>query len=296
MSTGTINTASVIQLSGLSSRSANNSGQLFVMGLRTSQNVGYIYSHSEYVKIWLWNGTLDDVLISDIIEVQSGGIVVTGINKYDIIPPLSSIWVILEVTKYGSTAFSSTFQFVSSCLSVPVLTLSGSRRLISLDQPRPITMTEAMEEAYAYADPTDTFYDTLEFYCGITSDYVRVVCSDEELVTPQGTFSPCYFGFELPETQGSVRGQMKINVDFLPREAQVWIRNATQSRGKITVTWRQYLGPGLEPDAWYPIPLEIMTVEQTPTGVTATALFPDLVNIPFPKRIMTTTELPGGII
>jgi hypothetical protein len=295
MPTGNIIHLSFIHQSGLDSRTTDTS----MMQFSTRNYIvdaGLVYSHSKFLVVWLWNGTYSDTTITEVIENLTGGILVSGLTQYDIIPARSSVRVILEVTKYGATAFTSTFQFISPCSSDPILSISGSRVLISLDQPRPITMTEAMEEAYAYAEPTDTFYDTLEFYCGITNDYVRVVCSDEELITPQGTFAPCYFGFELPETQGSVRGQMKINVDFLPREAQVWIRTATQSRGKITVTWRQYLGPGLEPDAWYPIPLEIMTVEQTPTGVTATALFPDLVNIPFPRRIMTTTELPGGII
>jgi hypothetical protein len=295
MATGTIKDLVLFQSPLVSERKTDYSAQLFEPSVRQI-NAGYVYSRSFLLPAFLWNGTGGDVAISDIVETLTGGINLTGIARYDIVRTIESVEIVFEVTKYGSLAFTSTFQFVSSCSFDPTVSIYGTRPVISTDQPRPITMTEAMEEAYAYADPMDTIYDTLEFFCGVTNDYVRVVCSDEELVTPQGTFVPCYFGFELPETQGSVRGQMKINVDFLPREAQIWIRTATQSRGKITVTWRQYLGANQEPDAWYPIPLEIMTVEQTPTGVTATALFPDLVNIPFPRRIMTTTELPGGII
>jgi hypothetical protein len=262
-----------------------------------SVDVGYVYSHSAFLSVWLYNGTYSDVIITDIIEVQEAGIVVSGAGKNDVIPARSAIKVVFEVTKYGALNFTSTFQFISlGSLYSPIVTISGTRRLISTDQPRPIDMTSAMEEAYAYADPQDTFYDTLEFNSAIENDKILVVNSDEKLQTPQGEFIPCYFDCTLPETQGSVRGQMQITVSFLPRDAQAWIRKATQDRAIITVIWRQYLGPNQEPDAWYPIPLQISTVEQTPTGVTATALFPDLVNIPFPRRIMTTTELPGGII
>ena len=44
-------------------------------------------------------------------------------------------------------------------------------------------MTEAMVEAYAYADPQDTFYDTLEFSCSTEEEKVMVVNSSEKLMT-----------------------------------------------------------------------------------------------------------------
>jgi hypothetical protein len=297
MSSGIISASTPVYLNGLSTRTTNASAQDFIPYFSDDvDEVGFVYSRSEFVSVWLWNGTDSPVTISDLIETEITGIIITGVEINDVIQPRSSIRVNFEITKYGPTPFSATINFVSTCVFLPTIAISGTRRVFAINQPRPIDMNTAMEEAYAYADPQDTFYDTLEFSSEIENDKIMVVNSDEPLQTPQGLFLACHFDCTLPETQGNVRGQMQINVNFLPRDAQIWIRKATQDRATITVIWRQYLGPDQEPDAWYPIPLQISAVEQTPTGVTATAMFPDLVNLPFPRRIMTTAELPGGII
>ena len=281
---------------GFPSSTTNCSEQLYTQRAPTI-NVGYVFSAPVLVSFMVYNGSGSAITLTQLLETATAGITYTGISQGQVIPAQTSVIVVFTVTQFGSLAFTSSYQFSSANGTVaPVLTISGTRPMISTDQPCPINMTDAMAEAYAYADPSVTFYDTLEFYSELDGSYVRVVCSDEQLVTPDGTFEACYFSFTLPETQGSTRGQMQITVDFLPRDAQIWIRNATQSRSSITVKWRQYLGPNIPADAEYPVPLNITTISQNPTGVTATALFPDLVNLPFPRLIMTTTELPGGIM
>ena len=297
MATGTIATSTLLQFPGLSFRSTNCEMQLFVP-LRSVEDVGYVWPYRQSLKVYLYNGSSASCDLTELIEEGFTGINTTSDSTPIEVPSGGVFTVSFEVTTHGPGVIDATCQFVSTGAYSPTLTIVGTRRFLKdgIPQPRPISMTDAMAEAYAYANPMDTIYDTLEFTSSETGGKVMVVHSDEKLVTPQGTFLPCRFSFELPETQSSVRGEMKITVDFLPREAQIWIREQTQSRGNVTVIWRQYLGEGVEPDAWYPIPLEVSNVEQTPLGATATALFPDLVNMPFPRRIMTTVELPGGIV
>ena len=52
----------------------------------------------------------------------------------------------------------------------------------------------------------------------------------------------------------------------------------------------------MEPDAHYPIPLNITSVDQTALGATINASFPMLTAMKFPRRLMTTSVLPGGLI
>lgn len=157
-------------------------------------------------------------------------------------------------------------------------------------------LSDAIKEAYEYAPPDVTYYDTLEIASDGFTDSIRVVRSHESLETPQGEFLPCWFDFSLPETEGAVRGQMKITVNFLPKSAQQQLIAASRAPYPVTVKYRQYLGADRNPDAELPLPLTLTGIEQTPSGVTGTALFSDLQNALFPRRLMTTTELPGGRI
>ena len=299
MPDGYILDTSYVPLEGLIPRTTDRSAQLFIKGMRTpEEDVGYVWPYDRGFQAYLFNGSDTPCEITDLVKTNVIGIFDSGATSHQTILSKGSVKLIFQVELIGPGIIDATYQYISDCEFSPTLTIVGTRRVLvdGIPQPRPINMTDAMAEAYAYADPIDTFYDTLEFASTGEANKVLVVHSDESLETPQGTFLPCRFSFELPETQASVRGEMKISVDFLPRDAQIWIREQTQRGGSVTVVWRQYLGPNQEPDAWYPMPLEVSHVEQTPLGATATALFPDLVGMPFPKRIMTTTELPGGIV
>jgi len=283
-------------LVGLNSATTNNAAMPYVLGLPPQRDVGFVAADTKFVA-YLWNGTLNNVSISSSTTSGDPGVVC------DLVVPAAvyaktSQKLIITAQETGPIAFTTLLTFVSNCYggSTLGLTVTGTRPLIVATQPRPIDLSTAMEEAYAATDMTYTIYDTLEFASSGAGDTVRVVYSDEDLPTPEGLFSPCKFDCTLPETEGAVRGQMQISVEFLPKAAQVWLRQASQARGKITVKWRQYLAPNAPPDAEYPIPLEVVSVEQNPNGVTATALFPDLINMPFPRRTMTTKVLPGGII
>lgn len=162
-----------------------------------------------------------------------------------------------------------------------------------VEQPTPISMTEAMQEAYAYAGD-DVFFDTLKFEVD-GQDPLMVVNSGAPLETPQGTYLAGPFDLRLPETEGEIVAAMEIEVRFLPRAARTWLMEASRARLRIRVTWLQYLGPDQDPDAFFPLPLDVSSVECSETGATATATFRDLVNMPFPRRIMLARDLPGAV-
>lgn len=152
---------------------------------------------------------------------------------------------------------------------------------------------EAIEEAYALADPSVTFYDTLEVMHPSFLEPIRVVASDAKLPTPQGTFLPAAIGVSVPDTQAAGRGEAVITLDFLPADAQNAILSASLTRDPVTILYRQYLGPNENPKITQKVPMEIFAVVMTSTGVEARAMYADLVNAPAPRALYTTTRFPG---
>jgi len=154
-------------------------------------------------------------------------------------------------------------------------------------------MNDAIKEAYEYAPADVIYYDTLEIDHESFIDSIKVVRSYEELVTNQGTYYPVMFDFQLPDIQEAARGSMKISIAGIPRTARELIRAAAQERAPITVKYRQYMKGDMEPDAYLPFPLTIAHISETHVGLEAEALMPDLTNMYFPRRLMTTENLPG---
>lgn len=295
MASGTIIDQTYQGMSGLPLRTTNRLAQLYCKGLRNSQDVGYVAGSSVWLRIFLWNGSANDAVLTAIDSLEAEGIEISGIKAGSIIRAGSPAEVLVEVTPHGPIAFAAVFTFLNSCALTPTLTVIGTRpEPASMDRLRPITLNKAMEEAYAYPDPGDTFYDTLEFTDSVSGSSIRIVHSDEELDTPQGLFSACKFECRHPDTEGGVVGAMEISVEFLPKDAQKWLSETCRTRGNVSVYYRQYLGPQRDPDAHYPVPLDVTSVEQTHLGVTVRASFPMLTAMKFPRRIMSITNLPGG--
>lgn len=159
--------------------------------------------------------------------------------------------------------------------------------------PTDLEMTAACQEAYAYASEVPVFM-TLEILHTSFLSSVKVVNSDTSLATPQGTFIPAPFDIQLPEVRASARGELQITVPFLPKDVQVALLAASETRDPITIKYREYLGPNESPCSELPIPLEISALEMTRGGVVARALFPDLVNMPFPRQRYTISTFPGA--
>lgn len=295
MAIGALLPPNTVPLPGLSVRSTNLSASLYTPFSYHTKNIGHVSSESAHVRVFLYNGTEVPASVSELMLSQAGGINISGVASGTTVPAKTSVVVDMEITAYGPPEFAAVFVFVFSCSLSPQLTVNGTRPIFATEQPTPITLDQAIAEAYA--EPYgEIFYDTLEFYDSISGDKMLVVYSDEELSTPQGVFTPCKFECKHPETEGGIVGTMQIVINYLPRRAQRWIMETCKNRGNVTVYWRQYLGPDQEPDAHYPIPLNVTSVDQTPMGATINATFPMLTAMKFPRRIMSTTILPGGRI
>lgn len=158
-------------------------------------------------------------------------------------------------------------------------------------------LSDAIKEAYAYADPLVTLFDTFEITHPSWSQGIKLVDSDIKLSTPQGIYMPVSIKTSLPTTEGSVRGEMQITLNSLPKNDRNMLYEASLKPDPLFVQYRQYTGENIPPDAELPVSLSVSRIEyQGDFETVITCLYPDLINIPFCRRIMTTTALPGGKI
>ena len=157
-----------------------------------------------------------------------------------------------------------------------------------------VEISAAVKEAYEYASGDVTFWDTLEINHQSFLVPIRVVRAYRALQTNQGEFLPCHFDFALPSTEPGVRGSMTVTIKGVPKEARIKIREAAATRNKVEIIYRQYIVENGDPDVELPVPLQVTNIKETPTGLEASAMFPDLINMRFPQRVMTVEDLPGG--
>ena len=166
-------------------------------------------------------------------------------------------------------------------------------------------MNAAIQEAYAYADPDVTIYETFELSHSSWEDSdsdapgpILLVDSNRTLLTADGTFQPVTFEASMPETESAVRGQLKLTISFLPKAYcdMVWEASQTPEEDPVYLYYRQYTGEGAleEASAELPVAMTVDSVEFDDERTFVNALYPDLVNIPFGRRIMTATNLPGA--
>ncbi len=154
-------------------------------------------------------------------------------------------------------------------------------------------LTDAIKEAYACAPADVTYYETLQIDNEDFVNPVLLVNSAAEITRTAGTFLPVRFDAKLPDTSGGTRGEMTINVIGVPKEVRAAIRNATDNHHPFTVTYRQYIGGNMAPDAEFPVPLSIGGISELFNGIQIQALLPDLVGAYFPRKLMTAKTLPG---
>ena len=158
-------------------------------------------------------------------------------------------------------------------------------------------LTDAMKEAYAYADPGVTIFETFEISHStwLDANHIRLVDSDKDLSTPDGTFEPAIISAGLPDTESSVRGQMKITISCLPKVYRDLLHEVSHETDPVYIQYRQYTGEGAAANAELPVALSVSSIDfRGDLETVITCLYPDLVNIPFCRRIMTAAVLPGG--
>lgn len=159
-----------------------------------------------------------------------------------------------------------------------------------------ITMDEAIREAYAYADPGNTIYECIQISHPSWIDDILLVDSYDPLTTNIGTYHPVHMSCKVPETEGAVRGQLSIELSFLPQAYLDKIYAAALDQDPIEIRYYQYLNGAMDPSAQLPVSLTVTDMEHS-VGNNQTklnALFPDLVNTPFCRTVMTTSIFPGG--
>lgn len=156
-----------------------------------------------------------------------------------------------------------------------------------------MNLTDAIKEAYAFAPADVIYYDTLEIDCASFANPIRIVNSHASIVRNEGTFLPVLFDFKPPETAGSVRGEMIITVNGLPREIRAAIRNSVSTRDAVTVLYRQYINADMSPAAVLPVPMSIAKINESHVGIELKALMPDLIGAYFPRKLMTAKSMPG---
>lgn len=155
-------------------------------------------------------------------------------------------------------------------------------------------MTEAIKEAYAYADPDVTLFETFEFTHTFWTESIRIVDSSISLPTAQGDFSPVSLTVQMPETESSVRGQLKVTISFLPVEYRELMYTVSQENDPVYMYYRQYMKGNVDPQLELPVPLTVSSFEFGEDKTVIQALYPDLVNIVFCRKVMTASVIPGG--
>lgn len=167
-------------------------------------------------------------------------------------------------------------------------------------------LSAAIAEAYASAPVDQVIYHTLELWHPAFTVPIRVVrdftALDARIEAGAArdagavvTFVGFAFDIVPPDQTTTGVPQCVIEIDNVDREILAQIDQAVQTAEQITVIYRAYLsdavldGPENDP----PMELTMISVSATPFRIRATAGFPDLVNLRFPKLDYDLETFPG---
>lgn len=167
-------------------------------------------------------------------------------------------------------------------------------------------LSAAIAEAYASAPVDQVIYHTLELWHPAFTVPIRVVrdftALDARIEAGAArdagnvvTFVGFAFDIVPPDQTTTGVPQCVIEIDNVDREILAQIDQAVQTAEQIKVIYRAYLsdavmdGPENDP----PMELTMISVSATPFRIRATAGFPDLVNLRFPKLDYDLETFPG---
>jgi hypothetical protein len=167
-------------------------------------------------------------------------------------------------------------------------------------------LSAAIQEAYASAPINQVIYHTLELWHPSFSAPIRVV-RDFSTIDARieagatrnageiATFVGYAFDVVPPDQTTSGLPQCTIEIDNVDREIGAQIDAATLTGDQITAIYRAYLSDALDdgPENDPPVELTLITVSATPFRIRATAGFPDLLNLKFPKLDYDLETFPG---
>jgi hypothetical protein len=168
------------------------------------------------------------------------------------------------------------------------------------------TLSDALAEYYASADPGEVELVTLEIRHPAFTAPIRVVHNTVDVearlepLAPLNpgevvTFQAYAFELQLPEVTEDGNPFLTIQIDNVSREITDNLDRAMQSPERIYVSLRVYLasalldGPQQDP-VWH---LLMFDVEANVFRVTARCRFFDPVNRQFPSKLYTAERFPG---
>lgn len=168
------------------------------------------------------------------------------------------------------------------------------------------TLSEAIREAYAAAPVGQIIHHTLELWHPAFSLPIRVVRDRNPLdarieagaARNAGeivTFVAYAFDVVPPDQTTTGLPQCVIEIDNVSREILAQIDLAVVAGTPIVAIYRSYLSDLLDdgPENDPPLELTLISISATPLRIRATAGFPDLVNMQFPRLTYELETFPG---
>nr|WP_242029339.1 DUF1833 family protein [Desulfuromonas acetoxidans] len=158
-------------------------------------------------------------------------------------------------------------------------------------------MTTAYKEAIAYANPETTIWEAIRITHSSWLESILLVNSYEVFTANLGSFIPVQWSMKLPEVEAETRGELTLKIDLLPLSIKRTLFSGASKTDAMKLYYYEYTDT-TDPAGQLPAALEISKVEMDEDNQVTTikALYADLVNIVFPRRRMTTTLIPGGLV
>jgi hypothetical protein len=127
MANGSITSAQVLPLAGLSARTTNATGQGYVLNGVPRRDVGYVTSDRSF-RVYLWNGTGADVILKSIAtDVHNAEGIVYDADPPELVASGNALPIVFTVTVDGPLQYEAVFDFVSACALVQRLVITGTR-------------------------------------------------------------------------------------------------------------------------------------------------------------------------
>lgn len=168
-----------------------------------------------------------------------------------------------------------------------------------------VTLSQAIQEAYASAPTDEVILHTLEIWhenfsqpIYVVRDTVDVLATIEAGAARNGgqevTFVAFAFDLVPPDVDKAGVPQCVIELDNVSRDIIANIELAMGSSSTITVIYRAYLDSDLSgPENDPPLELSILSITADPFKVRALAGFSSLANLKFPRLEYSAETFPG---
>lgn len=160
-------------------------------------------------------------------------------------------------------------------------------------------MSQVLQTVYASAPVDQIIIHTLELKHSAFDGGAIRLCQGFDDVTATledastVTFTASGFGVSLPSRAVKGRQDLQFQLDNVTGEALRNIHAAQAAGGPVQVIYRVYLASDLTAPAQPPTVMTAVSVKATPSSVSVTASFHDLVNKSWPRRFYTPDFAPG---